>query len=65
LERLMKGRTTFIIAHRLSTVRRVDRIFVIDGGRIVETGTQRELLVSGGTYERLHALQFGPTLVTG
>ncbi len=65
LERLMKGRTTFIIAHRLSTVRRVDRIFVIDGGRIVETGTQRELLVSGGTYEHLHALQFGPTLVTG
>jgi ATP-binding cassette subfamily B protein/subfamily B ATP-binding cassette protein MsbA len=65
LERLMKGRTTFIIAHRLSTIRRADSIVVIDEGEIVEMGTQRELLAAGGVYKRLHALQFGPALVTG
>jgi len=62
LERLMKGRTTFIIAHRLSTVRRVDRIFVIDGGRIVETGTHESLLAAGGPYHRLYSLQFQDSL---
>jgi ATP-binding cassette subfamily B protein/subfamily B ATP-binding cassette protein MsbA len=62
LERLMKGRTTFIIAHRLSTVRRVDRIFVIDGGRIVETGTHESLLAAGGPYHRLYSLQFQNSL---
>jgi ABC-type multidrug transport system fused ATPase/permease subunit len=64
LERLMKGRTTFIIAHRLSTVRKADRIVVIDRGKVVEMGTQRELLAASDVYKRLHALQFGPTLVT-
>jgi ATP-binding cassette subfamily B protein/subfamily B ATP-binding cassette protein MsbA len=59
LKRLMKGRTTFIIAHRLSTVRDADRILVLDEGRVVETGTHRELLARGGRYARLHRLQAG------
>jgi len=58
LETLMQGRTTFVIAHRLSTVRRSDRIIVLDGGRIVEEGTHEELLGSGGLYKRLHDIQF-------
>jgi subfamily B ATP-binding cassette protein MsbA len=60
LDRLLVGRTTFIIAHRLSTVMRADRILVLDGGRIVETGTHRELLDRRGLYHRLHTLQFRP-----
>jgi ATP-binding cassette subfamily B protein len=59
LEGLMRGRTTFIIAHRLATVRHVDRILVISGGRIVESGTHHELdALQGGVYQRLAALQF-------
>jgi len=58
LERLLKGRTAIIIAHRLSTVRRADRIYVIDGGRIVECGTHRELLAQGGLYRALYEQQF-------
>ncbi len=58
LERLMVGRTTFIIAHRLSTVRHAHRIVVMDGGRIVQMGTHEALMKEGGLYQRLHELQF-------
>ena len=58
LETLMRGRTTLIIAHRLSTVEHADRIVVMDAGRVVEQGTHVALLASGGLYARLHALQF-------
>jgi ATP-binding cassette, subfamily B, bacterial len=59
LERLMVGRTTFVIAHRLSTVRRADVILVLDDGRIVERGTFPELVARGGHFARLHRTQFG------
>ena len=59
LERLMRGRTTLIIAHRLSTVRSVDRIAVIDRGRLVSLGRHEELLAGSELYARLAALQFG------
>lgn len=58
LETLMEGRTTFVIAHRLSTVRRADRIIVLDKGSIVESGTHSELLASNGLYKNLYDLQF-------
>jgi subfamily B ATP-binding cassette protein MsbA len=58
LQNLMKGRTVFVIAHRLSTVRRADVILVLDAGRLVERGTHPELLARKGLYARLHALQF-------
>jgi len=60
LERLMAGRTTIVIAHRLATVRRADRIWVMDGGKVVEHGTHDRLVATGGLYARLAALQFGP-----
>ena len=59
LERLMAGRTTFVIAHRLSTVRRADVVLVLDEGRIVERGTFTELVARGGHFARLHRTQFG------
>ena len=55
---LMKNRTTFVIAHRLSTVRRVDKIFVLDKGGITEIGTHEELCKKDGVYKKLHELQF-------
>ncbi len=58
ISNLMAGRTTLVIAHRLSTVRRADRIVVLDAGRIVETGTHAELLTRNGLYRRLHDMQF-------
>ncbi|MBI5295017.1 MAG: ABC transporter ATP-binding protein [Chloroflexi bacterium] len=57
LDSLMEGRTTFVIAHRLSTVRRADLILVMDKGRIVERGTHHELLSQGGLYKEIHDLQ--------
>jgi ATP-binding cassette subfamily B protein len=59
LERLMEGRTTFVIAHRLSTVRRADVILALADGRIVEHGTFNELVARGGYFASLHETQFG------
>jgi ATP-binding cassette subfamily B protein len=58
LERLMQGRTVFIIAHRLATVRRADRILVVEKGQIAESGSHEDLLAKGDRYARFYAQQF-------
>jgi ATP-binding cassette, subfamily B, bacterial MsbA len=58
LSNLMTGRTTFVIAHRLATIRRADKIMVLEDGQITESGTHSELLTKGGTYARLYEIQF-------
>ncbi len=63
LDRLMVGRTSFVIAHRLSTVFNADQIYVIDGGRIHEHGTHEELLAAGDLYSNLYNIQFSKTSV--
>ncbi len=65
LENLMRNRTTFVIAHRLSTVKRADRIIVLDRGTIVESGSHRELYDRGGIYRKLYDLQFSTQEVGG
>jgi subfamily B ATP-binding cassette protein MsbA len=60
VDRLLEGRTVFVIAHRLSTVVHADQILVLDRGVIVERGTHAELVAAGGAYHRLYSLQFGP-----
>jgi subfamily B ATP-binding cassette protein MsbA len=58
LANLMRERTTLVVAHRLSTVARADRIYVVEGGRVTEEGRHEELIAQGGTYRRLYELQF-------
>jgi ATP-binding cassette, subfamily B, bacterial MsbA len=58
LANLMQNKTSIVIAHRLSTVRRADKIVVMERGKIIETGTHKQLLAKGGTYKRLYELQF-------
>ncbi|HVN37620.1 MAG TPA: ABC transporter ATP-binding protein [Myxococcota bacterium] len=65
LEALLPGRTVFVIAHRLSTVRRADRILVLEHGCVSQSGTHEELLASGGLYRELVALQTGESLSAG
>lgn len=61
IDRLFLNRTVFVIAHRLATIQHADKILVFDRGRLVEEGTHAELILHGGTYARLHALQFERT----
>jgi ATP-binding cassette subfamily B protein len=58
MDRILKGRTSFVIAHRLSTIKRADRILVIENGRIAEMGSHAELIRQGGHYYRLYTQQF-------
>jgi len=58
IETLMRGRTVFVIAHRLSTVQNADRIIVLHEGKIVQVGTHKQLLHAGGMYQKLYNFQF-------
>lgn len=60
IDHLMKGRTVFVIAHRLSTIQNVDKIIVMDHGRMVQTGDHESLMKEGGLYKRLYQMQFKP-----
>jgi len=60
IDTLVKGRTCVIVAHRLSTIKGAQRIYVLEGGRVTASGTEAELLTDGGVYRRFHALQRGP-----
>jgi ATP-binding cassette subfamily B protein len=62
LEILLRGRTSFVVAHRLSTIRKADLVLVLDKGRIVERGNHASLLATGGVYARLHAEFIGGAL---
>ncbi len=64
LEELMKGRTTLVVAHRLSTIRNVDRIYVMIGGRIAEEGSHDELLARPGEFARMYNMQFASQVTT-
>ena len=65
LDRLMSGRTTFVIAHRLTTVQRADRIFVLNKGRIVEEGTHTSLMERKGLYQYLYTLRLEELMADG
>ena len=58
LDELCRGRTTLVVAHRLSTIKNADEIAVVDGGKIVEQGTHEELMAKNGEYAKLYSLQF-------
>ncbi len=64
IEKLLEGRTVFVIAHRLSTVQRADEIVVMRGGRIVDRGTHPTLVSRSGVYRRLYDLQFEDAATT-